>query len=93
MGRPGQIAGTRELIPHENYRLVYEISNETVLGADADPHLTPVATPTAAKRPLTQTDYAPQAVDVWRLDSRHHSAAHVNLPGDGSGDQRGAAFL
>lgn len=24
MGRPGQIAGTRELIPHESYRLIYE---------------------------------------------------------------------
>lgn len=25
MGHAGQIANTRELIPHENYRLVYEI--------------------------------------------------------------------
>lgn len=24
LGRSGQIPGTRELIPHENYRLVYE---------------------------------------------------------------------
>lgn len=30
MGRTGKIAGTRELIPHENYRLVYEIDGETV---------------------------------------------------------------
>jgi toxin ParE1/3/4 len=30
LGKPGKIQGTRELIPHENYRLVYEISNETV---------------------------------------------------------------
>lgn len=30
LGRPGKIAGTRELIPHESYRLVYEIDNETV---------------------------------------------------------------
>lgn len=30
LGRPGKIAGTRELIPHENYRLVYEIYQETV---------------------------------------------------------------
>ena len=30
LGRPGKIHGTRELIPHESYRLVYEISGETV---------------------------------------------------------------
>ena len=30
LGRPGKIQGTRELVPHENYRLVYEISDETV---------------------------------------------------------------
>ena len=30
LGRPGQIVGTRELIPHESYRLVYEIERETV---------------------------------------------------------------
>ncbi|MBU0499525.1 MAG: type II toxin-antitoxin system RelE/ParE family toxin [Gammaproteobacteria bacterium] len=29
LGRPGKIPGTRELIPHESYRLVYEIENET----------------------------------------------------------------
>ena len=29
-GKAGQIPGTRELIPHENYRLVYEIENEIV---------------------------------------------------------------
>ena len=28
MGRPGKIPGTRELVPHENYRLVYEIEYE-----------------------------------------------------------------
>lgn len=30
MGRPGQIPGTRELIPHESYRLVYEVQAGTV---------------------------------------------------------------
>lgn len=30
LGKPGQIAGTRELIPHENYRLVYEINQDVV---------------------------------------------------------------
>ena len=30
LGRPGKIPGTRELVPHESYRLVYEISGETV---------------------------------------------------------------
>ena len=30
MGRPGQIPGTRELIPHESYRLVYEVHPDTV---------------------------------------------------------------
>ena len=30
LGRPGKIPGTRELIPHESYRLVYEFDGETV---------------------------------------------------------------
>jgi len=30
LGQPGKVAGTRELIPHESYRLVYEIEQETV---------------------------------------------------------------
>lgn len=30
LGKPGKIAGTRELIPHESYRLVYEIEREVV---------------------------------------------------------------
>ena len=30
LGRVGKIAGTRELIPHESYCLVYEIDGETV---------------------------------------------------------------
>ncbi len=30
LGQPGKIPGTRELIPHESYRIVYEIHQETV---------------------------------------------------------------
>lgn len=30
MGRLGQVPGTRELTPHENYRLVYEVQADTV---------------------------------------------------------------
>lgn len=30
LGRPGKISGTRELIPHESYRLVYEIIQQSV---------------------------------------------------------------
>lgn len=28
-GRPGLIPGTRELLPHESYRLVYELESDT----------------------------------------------------------------
>ena len=30
LGKLGTIPGTRELIPHESYRLVYQIDGETV---------------------------------------------------------------
>jgi toxin ParE1/3/4 len=30
LGRTGKIPGTRELIPHESYRLVYEIEGDIV---------------------------------------------------------------
>ncbi len=30
MGRKGKIPGTRELVAHESYRLVYEIDEQTV---------------------------------------------------------------
>ena len=30
LGKQGKIPGTRELIPHESYRLVYEIDQQTV---------------------------------------------------------------
>ena len=30
IGKTGKISGTRELIPHENYRMVYEIDGCTV---------------------------------------------------------------
>ncbi len=29
-GRPGLVPGTREVFPHETYRLVYEVENDTV---------------------------------------------------------------
>lgn len=29
-GKLGQIVGTRELIPHENYRLIYQTENDAV---------------------------------------------------------------
>jgi plasmid stabilization system protein ParE len=29
-GKAGLISGTRELIPHESYRLVYEVQDNTV---------------------------------------------------------------
>ncbi|MBK7469885.1 MAG: type II toxin-antitoxin system RelE/ParE family toxin [Betaproteobacteria bacterium] len=30
VGKAGQIPGTRELIPHESYRLVYEVQDDSV---------------------------------------------------------------
>lgn len=30
LGQQGKVLGTRELIPHENYRLVYQVDRETV---------------------------------------------------------------
>lgn len=30
MGKTGRVPGTRELIPHENYCLIYEIDGDTV---------------------------------------------------------------
>jgi toxin ParE1/3/4 len=30
LGKAGRVPGTRELIPHENYRLVYEVDGEVV---------------------------------------------------------------
>jgi toxin ParE1/3/4 len=30
LGRAGKVPGARELIPHESYRLVYQIEAETV---------------------------------------------------------------
>lgn len=29
-GRPGAVPGTRELMPHDSYRLVYEVDGDTV---------------------------------------------------------------
>jgi len=30
MGRPGSVSGTRETVPHPSYRLVYQVTAETV---------------------------------------------------------------
>lgn len=30
LGKQGKISATRELVPHENYRLVYEVNQEIV---------------------------------------------------------------
>ena len=30
LGRPGRISGTRELIPHANYRLIYEVQDNQI---------------------------------------------------------------
>ena len=30
IGRPGLIIGTREMIPHESYRIVYEMSGDSI---------------------------------------------------------------
>lgn len=30
MGKPGILAGTRELIPHPSYRLVYEVEQDAI---------------------------------------------------------------
>ncbi len=30
MGRRGVISGTREIIPHESYRIVYQVEEQTV---------------------------------------------------------------
>jgi addiction module RelE/StbE family toxin len=31
LGAPGKIPGTRELVPHDSYRLVYEIEADTTV--------------------------------------------------------------
>jgi addiction module RelE/StbE family toxin len=30
LGKPGRILGTRELIPHANYRLIYEVQDNQI---------------------------------------------------------------
>lgn len=44
IGTTGKIPGTRELIPHENYRLVYQIDAGTVWMLAPSTYRPPVAT-------------------------------------------------
>jgi toxin ParE1/3/4 len=30
MGKPGRVSGTRELLPHDNYRLTYEVHDDAI---------------------------------------------------------------
>ena len=43
MGKPGKIAGARELTPHESYRLAYAIEGGHGLGAGPGAYRPPVA--------------------------------------------------
>ncbi|WP_156496742.1 type II toxin-antitoxin system RelE/ParE family toxin, partial [Alcanivorax sp. HI0083] len=53
MGREGVVPGTRELFPHEHYRLVYEVYQEAVWV------LTLVHTARLWPKPMSDKDGAP----------------------------------
>ncbi len=53
MGREGEVPGTRELFPHEHYRLVYEVYQEAVWV------LTLVHTARLWPKPMSDKDGAP----------------------------------
>jgi toxin ParE1/3/4 len=50
LGQLGQIAGTRELIPNENYRLVYEVVGDTVWVLALVPYIQAVASIARVRR-------------------------------------------
>jgi toxin ParE1/3/4 len=72
LGRPGKIPGTWELIPHESYRLIYEIDNDTVW-ALALVHTARLRRP-RSELPLNHVGA--------RLDGRTRRAALISLDPD-----------
>jgi|SRR5665213_458367 len=45
LGKAGKVPATRELLPHESYRLVYEVADDTVWNPYVSPHRPPVTAP------------------------------------------------
>ena len=81
MGKPGKIAGTRELIPHKSYRLMYEIEGGPSLGAGPGAYRPPVAAG-AMTRQLPRWPGATAIAGARRLatDNNCHNAALSAVP-------------